>query len=115
MYPFLIKKHFSGENNNKERCILENKRYVRVIERLMSYYNISEQEFQTMLSDREYRYMLLLLLKENNCININKLKKLLNLRTRTSIINNLNKAEEKLLINKEFRECYFELDNIIKK
>lgn len=94
---------------------MENNKYLRIIKTLINYYNISEEQLEIMLKNKEYRYMLLLLLKDNNCMNIEKLKKLLNLRSRVSILNNLNKAEEKLLLNKEFRECYFELDSILKK
>ena len=59
--------------------------------------------------------MLLLLMKNFNCINNRKIKDDLVEITDRSIKNNIKKAEEKILINKKFRDEYFELEEIIKE
>lgn len=67
------------------------------------------------LKNKECRYILLLLLKEFRCLDKEKIKKELSIKTNKSIDNNLKRAEEKLLINKEFREKYFYLEKKIGK
>ncbi len=90
-------------------------RYVKIIEILINYYDIDEKELIKILQIKENRYMLLLILKNYNCLLIENIKKLLKLKNNRSVLNNLSKAEEKLLINKEFRENYFELEELIEK
>lgn len=91
------------------------KRYLKVLKLLLMYYNISESEFIELLKKRENKYLLLLLLKEYKCIDEENLLKMLNLKSKKSISYGIKKAEEKLLINREFRDKFFELEeNLLK-
>ena len=83
---------------------MKNMRYLRILQMICKYYDIEEKEFLELL---------LLLLKNNNCFDINTIKELFNLKTSRTVNNNLKQAEEKLLINKNFREKYFDLENHI--
>ena len=88
-------------------------RYLRILQMICKYYDIEEKEFLDLLKGKENKYLLLLLLKNNNCFDINTIKKLFNLKTSRTVNNNLKQAEEKLLINRNFREKYFALENHI--
>jgi hypothetical protein len=88
-------------------------RYLRILQMICKYYDIEEKEFLDLLKAKENKYLLLLLLKNNNCFDINAIKELFNLKTSRTINNNLKQAEEKLLINRSFREKYFDLENHI--
>lgn len=92
---------------------MRNMRYLKILEMLCKYYDIQEKELLNSLKSRENKYLLLLLLKNNNCFEINTVKELFNLKTSRTINNNLRQAEEKLLINRSFREKYFDLENQI--
>ena len=89
--------------------------YKRVINILIQYYGISHEEFYELLKKKENKYLLLLLLKEFKCLNKEQIKEDSVIFSYRSIIYNLKKAEEKLLINKEFREDYFSLQENIEK
>ena len=88
-------------------------RYLRILQMISKYYDIEEKEFLDLLKGKENKYLLLLLLKNNNCFDINTIKELFNLKTSRTVNNNLKQAEEKLLINRNFREKYFALENHI--
>jgi hypothetical protein len=88
-------------------------KYVSILNSICNYYGINEEKFIELLKDRDNKYILLLILKNNRCLEIDRIKEVLNLRTSRSINNNLKLAEEKLLINSYFREKYFELENSI--
>ena len=88
-------------------------RYLRILQMICKYYDIEEKEFLDLLKGKENKYLLLLLLKNNNCFDINTIKELFNLKTSRTVNNNLKQAEEKLLINRNFREQYFALENHI--
>lgn len=92
---------------------MKNMRYLRILQMICKYYDIEEKEFLELLKAKENKYLLLLLLKNNNCFDINTIKELFNLKTSRTVNNNLKQAEEKLLINKNFREKYFDLENHI--
>lgn len=89
--------------------------YKRVINILIQYYGISCEEFYELLKKKENKYLLLLLLKEFKCLNKEKIKEESVIFSYRSILYNLRKAEEKLLINKDFREDYFSLQENIEK
>lgn len=89
--------------------------YKRVINILIQYYGIGHEEFYELLKKKENKYLLLLLLKEFKCLNKEQIKEESMIFSYRSIIYNLRKAEEKLLINKSFREDYFSLQENIEK
>lgn len=80
---------------------------------LYQHYEVNEQG--NLLDNKEVKYLLLLLLKQFNCLDKERLKKQLDIKNSRSIEINLRKAEEKLLINKEFRQKYFYLEEKIEK
>jgi hypothetical protein len=93
---------------------MQNKlKYVKILNNICNYYGINEDEFIELLKNRDNKYILLLLLKNNHCLEIDEIKEIFKLKTVKSINSSLRLAEEKLLINRFFREKYFELENNI--
>ena len=88
-------------------------KYIKILKNICNYYGIEEAKFIELLKNRDNRYILLLILKNNQCLDKEKVKEILRLKTSKSINNNLRLAEEKLLVNKLFREKYFELEDNI--
>lgn len=81
---------------------------------LCKYYGISKLDLIHLLKNKECKYLFLLLLNEYGCLEKDKLINELIFSSNKSIDYNLKKAEEKLLINKQFRENYSNLDKTIK-
>jgi len=95
---------------------MQNKlKYVKVLNNICNYYGINEGEFIKLLKNRDNKYILLLILKNNHCLEVDKIKEIFKVKTSKSISSSLRLAEEKLLINRLFREKYFELENNIEK
>ncbi|SFC33526.1 hypothetical protein [Clostridium uliginosum] len=90
-------------------------KYMRILNALCDYYGISEQGLIKLLEFRENRYLLLLLLKNYSCLERENAMKILKVKTCKSVNNNLRYAEEKLLINRNFRQKYFEIQENIDK
>lgn len=90
-------------------------KYMKVLNSLCNYYGINKEEFIELLKYRDNKYLLLLLLKNNKCLESESVKKIFKVKTSKSINNNLKLAEEKLLINRDFREKYFDLEDNIEK
>lgn len=86
-------------------------KYVNVLNNICHYYGIDEEKFIELLKERDNKYILLLILKNNNCLEPEKIKEILKLKTSKSVNSNLRLAEEKLLVNRFFREKYFELED----
>lgn len=101
------KEVYSGDNmNNKEMLI---------INALINYLDIRNKDYNEILSKKENRYILILLLKKYNCLNKDEIKEILQRISYRSLKNNIEKAEEKFLINKEFRKLYLEIEDNINK
>jgi hypothetical protein len=93
---------------------MQNKlKYVKILNNICTYYGIDEDEFIKLLKDRDNKYILLLILKNNHCLEIDEIKEVFKVKTFKSINSSLRLAEEKLLVNRLFREKYFELENNI--
>lgn len=90
-------------------------KYLKILNNICNYYGIDEEKFIELLKNRDNKYILLLVLKNNHCLEMDKIKEIFNLKTSKSINSNLRLAEEKLLVNKIFREKYFELEDNIDK
>ncbi len=82
---------------------------------LASYLEIEVKEINEIFKKKENKYIFLLLLKNYKCLQKDKVKEILNIINDKSIKYNVDKAEEKFLINKEFREMYFEIQEGINK
>ncbi|NME82632.1 hypothetical protein [Clostridium sp. SM-530-WT-3G] len=95
---------------------MENKLYYNeIINYMCRYYDVTSEELIEVLNTKENIYILLLLLKKHNCLNIKKLKDKYKFEEKIRIKNRLKKAEEMLLINTFFREKYFMIENYIEK
>jgi hypothetical protein len=90
-------------------------KYIKILKTICSYYGIEEKDFIELIKNRDNKYILLLILKNNNCLDKENVKEILRLKNSRSINNSLRLAEEKLLMNRIFRERYFELENNIDK
>lgn len=88
-------------------------RYEQILELLCNYKGIEKENFIEILKDNECRYLLFLLMKKYDCLNMENLKRDFSLHSKKVIINNLKTAEEKLLFNRRIREMFFEAENII--
>ncbi|MDV4149501.1 hypothetical protein R0131_01490 [Clostridium sp. AL.422] len=86
-----------------------------VINVLATYLGIEIKEMNDKLKKKENKYLLLLLLRDYRCLQKDRVKEILNIISDKSIKYNIDKAEEKFLINKEFREMYFEIQEGINK
>ena len=82
---------------------------------LAAYLGIELKEMSEKLKKKENKYLFLLLLKNYKCLQKDKVKEILDIINDKSINYNINKAQEKFLINKEFRERYFEIQEGINK
>ncbi|WP_315116636.1 hypothetical protein [uncultured Clostridium sp.] len=89
--------------------------YDKIIELLCGYKGIKKEELVEILVDEECKYLLFLLLKKYNCVDIERLKKDFQIKSGNKVKNDLEKAEEKLMFNKRIRDMYFEAENILEK
>ena len=95
---------------------MQNKlKYAKILNNICNYYGINEDEFMELLKNRDNKYILLLILKNNHCLEMDEIKEIFKLKTAKSINGSLRLAEEKLLVNRFFREKYFELENSLEK
>ena len=89
--------------------------YIKVMEILCEYYEVTFEEVDDILKKREDKYLILLILKKYRCFSIERVMEVFKVKNSRSVSYSLKKAEEKFLVNKEFREKYFEVENKIKK
>lgn len=90
-------------------------KYEKIIEVLCDFKGISKEKLIFLLSDRNYKYLLFLFLKNYKCMQFDDLKRDFSIESKKSISYNCKKAKEKFFINKDFREMYFEVEEIINK
>lgn len=89
--------------------------YERIIEIICSMKGIDKEELFKILEDREFKYLLFLLLKRYKCDDINKISKDFSINSRRTVNYNVKKAQEKFFINREFREVYFQVEKKIEE
>lgn len=90
-------------------------KYLKIL-KLVAYYNdINDEDIIQLLKDKESKYLLLLLLKKYKCINKEKIMEVFKYKSSRSINYNIKKAEQKFLVNKSFREKYFEIEESLLK
>ena len=82
---------------------------------ICKYYDLKYEEINEFWKKRENSYLITLLMKNFKCLNNNELRKRLGISNNKSLYNKVKIAEEKILINKRFREEYFELEEKIKE
>ena len=82
---------------------------------LASYLEVDMSEMSKELRKRENRYIFLLLLKNYKCLQKESAKEALEIISDKSYKSKMDKAQEKFLVNKEFRERYFEIQEGLNK
>ena len=56
---------------------MQNKlKYVKILNNICNYYGINEDEFIELLKNRDNKYILLLILKNNHCLEVDKIKEI---------------------------------------
>ena len=90
-------------------------KYLKILKVIALYNNMNDENIIKLLKDRDNKYLLLLFLKNYNCMDKEKIKEIFNYKNTNSINYNVKKAEEKFLINKDFREKYFEIEESLLK
>ncbi|MBU3157391.1 ribose-5-phosphate isomerase [Clostridium estertheticum] len=93
--------------------MLKNLDYEKIIEAICYVKGIKRHESLRILKDRECRYILFLLLQKHKCDDIEIAYKKFLISSKRAANYGLKKAEERFFINKEFREMYFEIENIL--
>lgn len=95
--------------------IYKKAKYETIIDIICSYKGMSKEQLGVILKDKDCKYLLFLLLEKYKCSDMDDIRTDLNILNRKSIRYNIKKAEEKFFINRDFREKYFELEEIAKK
>lgn len=90
-------------------------RYNQIIEIICKYNGIEFDSLNKISNFRHYRYILLLLFKKYNCDDKSEILKFLEFKNSQTYSLNCKKALDKLLVNKSFREEYFELEKIVEQ
>lgn len=95
--------------------MISKSRYIDILNCICKYYGITQEQLIKLVQNKECRYMLLLILKNKNCLDLEQLKNILQVKTVRSVSNNVKSAEKTLLINRNFRKKYFDLEENIEK
>lgn len=89
--------------------------YPKIIDALCEIKEIPKEKLFKILKDRDCKLIFFLLLKKYKCVNLEKINEDFSINIKRAISYNLKKAEESLFVNKDFREMYFEVVNIINR
>lgn len=92
---------------------MNNIKYLEILNYICNYYDMDESELLDLLKKKENRFMLLLILKKNNCLNIYDIMSKFGVKNKRTIEKNIENAEERLLVNNYFRKEYFEIEKDI--
>ncbi|MCB2293155.1 ribose-5-phosphate isomerase [Clostridium algoriphilum] len=95
--------------------MLKNIDYDKIIEAICYVKGIKRHESLKISKDRECKYILFLLLKKYKCGDAESVYKKFLISSKRAVNYGLKKAEEQFFINKEFREMYFEIENVLKE
>ena len=108
MQEIIIEKSYKKGVVNINKCEI-------IILILSSYYGMSYEEFKNRLKKKDNLYLTLLLMKKFKCLNLEVIQESLGISNNRILAYKIKKAEEKILINKRFRDEYFELEDKIKE
>lgn len=89
-------------------------RYENIIKLLCEYKGISTNELYKLLKDKNYKYIFCLLLKKYG-YNFEEFQGEKPILTKRAVSYNYKRAQEMFLINRDFREMYFEIDDELRK
>lgn len=98
-----------------KRGVININKYEIIILILSSYYGMSYEDFKKRLKKKDNLYLTLLLMKKFKCLNLEVIQQSLGISNNRTLDYKMKKAEEKILINKSFRDEYFELEDKIKE
>lgn len=87
--------------------------YEMVIRAICKVKGIKTNELLKILKDKECKYILLLLLKKYRCGNMESECEDFLASNKRSVSYVSKKAEERFFVNKEFRDMYFEIEEIL--
>ena len=90
-------------------------RYLKILHVICTYCGMSTDDLIELLEERDNKYLLLLLLKKYKCMDQERVKEVFNVKNKRTITNNVKRAEEKLLINRDFRKKFFEMEEDLLK
>ncbi|MEN8078855.1 hypothetical protein ABFP60_17950 [Clostridioides difficile] len=90
-------------------------KYYNIISIVCKYYGIDNEELEQLIKKKDNVYLTILLMKNFKCLREEKVKENLGIINNRALSYRLKKAEEKILINKDFRDEYFELEEKIKE
>ncbi|MCY6355505.1 ribose-5-phosphate isomerase [Clostridium sp. ZS2-4] len=86
-------------------------KYEEIIKIICCMKEIERKEIYKIMKDKECKYLLFLLLKKYKCDDLHKINRDFSINNKRSIRYNEKRGEEKFLINKGFREIYFEIQD----
>lgn len=84
-----------------------------IISILCEYYKIESKDFKKLIKKKEDTYLILLILNKFRCLEEENIRQQLSIETLRKLKQKIKKAEEKILINKDFRDEYFDLEEEI--
>ena len=90
-------------------------RYQGVILILCNYFGVNEYQLKEIFKEKENLYMAILLLNKYNCLRLDELMMKVNVLTHRKLKNKLREAEDRILINIDFRKRYFMLEGLIEE
>ncbi|WP_396276580.1 ribose-5-phosphate isomerase [Haloimpatiens lingqiaonensis] len=88
-------------------------KYELIIRAICEVKGIEKDDIFTILKDNNCKYLLFLMMRKYKCNYTDRVKEKLNINNNRTINTNLKKAKEKFLINRDFRETYFEISNLV--
>jgi hypothetical protein len=93
--------------------MVKNIDYKKILEAICEVKGIKRYDLPMILKDREFKYILFLFLKKYRCGNVEADYNDFLISHKRSVSYGSKKAEEQFFINKEFREMFFEIENIL--
>lgn len=90
-------------------------KYKKIIDIICFMKGIDESQLCKILKDKDFKYLLFLFLKKYKCDNLERINRDFFINNKKVVNYNFKKAQEKLLINSQFREIYFEIEKEMEK
>lgn len=94
---------------------MDNNKYLKILKIIYGYYGIDESGFVKLLKNRDKKFLILLVLKNNNFLESSDLINIFGINSISKMKSTIKSAEEKFLVNSFFRKDYVELEEKIKK
>jgi hypothetical protein len=90
-------------------------KYEKVINIICTMKGIEKEELYKILEDKECKYLLFLLLKKYKCDDMNKITRDFYIDNKRVVNYNIRRGQERFLINTDFRETCFKVEEKIKE